>query len=51
MKTKYAVTFTAHGIGKRQHVMTTGKHPEIKANLARVYPGKQITLIEVRAQI
>lgn len=48
MKTKYAVTFTASGIGKRQHVMTTGKHTEIKAKLAKAYPGKQIALIEVR---
>lgn len=51
MTRKYAVTFTASGIGKRQHVMTTGKKTKIKNKLARVYPVKQITLIEVRAQL
>jgi hypothetical protein len=48
MSHKFNVTFTATGIGKRQHVMTTGNKEEIKAKLAKVYPGKKIALIEVR---
>ncbi len=48
MTRKYAVTFTVHGIGKRQHVMTTGDRAEIKSKLKKVYPGKQIILTEIR---